>query len=603
MRLWINSRRGTRARIGLGAVRSALHSRPLISRLDSPSRWRLAALLVVAAVFARGLTAGFVYDDLVLVERNPAAQHPFDLPALLLGPLFGSEQGYWRPLTSLVLVWGAALGGAPALHAVSLLLHLLVVDQLARFGIELGIAPRAAAAGALLFGVCPLVVEPVAWIAALNDPLWVLFGLLALRAHLRWRRSGSRGLPSTAAACLALALLTKENAIALGLLLPAVDLLRRRAAVTAPGALLRAGLLYAGIMIVWLVARTLVLGEQAAGAAAPVALAEPFLRRIEVAGRLLLALVLPLDPTPFAAPAPVLAVWNLRFLVPVAALLAFGLAVLVAARLRARLVLLAAAACVAVIAPVVAGLDAVGPYPIAARYLYPAAGIGALALASACEGRRGRVGLVVIVGAALALGVVSVVRVGVWQSQATLVAAALDRHGDDPRPHYMAARLQLEAVEQGDAAALPAAEQHLRTALLQLREPWWQGEAARQPLRADVDLGLAWCALWRAGRSPQPEWRPVVAEFARIAAAHPRLPAAQLGLGVALASANRIAAARDAFRRAIELEPRSVEAHVNLARALALLGDRAGARDAIDAALSLRPGDATLRELRARRYR
>ena len=72
----------------------------------------------------------------------------------------------------------------------------------------------AAAFAALLFGLHPIQVESVAWISAINGPLFGALSLLSLERFLAWRERGSTGLPWASAVCLALALLAKELAFA-----------------------------------------------------------------------------------------------------------------------------------------------------------------------------------------------------------------------------------------------------------------------------------------------------------------------------------------------------------------------------------------------------
>ena len=173
------------------------------------SQRSLVALLLAltAAVHALALDGAFVYDDELLIVQNAALQHG-ELWTLLSQPYFGPDHGYWRPLTSLALWLGNAIGGAAGIHALALAAHTLATWLAFRIAHRLlGNAPLACAT-ALLFGLHPVQVEGVAWCSALNDPLWLACGLGCLDAVLRGRIG-------TAAACFALALLAKENAIVL----------------------------------------------------------------------------------------------------------------------------------------------------------------------------------------------------------------------------------------------------------------------------------------------------------------------------------------------------------------------------------------------------
>ncbi|MCA8951930.1 MAG: hypothetical protein KDE27_20645, partial [Planctomycetes bacterium] len=164
------------------------------------SRLPVAILLVaVVATFSPALFGNYAWDDTHLIAHNGALLRS-DLGALLGEPLFGMQRGFWRPITLLVLWVGHQLGGAFGVHLLALLLHggncVLVLGLARRW-----LLPWPALWVALLFALHPVQVESVAWCAAINDPLWVLFALLAIGSAVRWRDRGSRGLPWATAGC------------------------------------------------------------------------------------------------------------------------------------------------------------------------------------------------------------------------------------------------------------------------------------------------------------------------------------------------------------------------------------------------------------------
>jgi len=147
------------------------------------------ALLVLAAcAFGLSLAGAFVLDDYAIFATQPVLT---------------------RPLAWLTLLANKALGGGnPAgYHAVNLALHLAAVwlchDALSRL-----IPARAANLATVLFALHPLQSEAVNYIWARSTLLMAVFCLLALRD---WAR-GSRWL---AVAWFALALLSKEECVAL----------------------------------------------------------------------------------------------------------------------------------------------------------------------------------------------------------------------------------------------------------------------------------------------------------------------------------------------------------------------------------------------------
>ena len=184
---------------------------------DRAGRLVLAvALVAAAALYARGVSNELVYDDLLLVARNPLVTDParfWDLFSSGLWDFLDPEDarriGYWRPLSGALLALGHRLGGGTtaAYHLISLALHLgatLAVWRLAR---RLARSEAVAAGAALLFTLHPVGVEAIAWIIAVSDPLTAQFTLLALERWHAWRDRGSRGVPLAAAALALLGML------------------------------------------------------------------------------------------------------------------------------------------------------------------------------------------------------------------------------------------------------------------------------------------------------------------------------------------------------------------------------------------------------------
>ncbi|MCP3933744.1 MAG: hypothetical protein GY708_00075, partial [Actinomycetia bacterium] len=149
---------------------------------------RRVALLVVGvcvlAAFGSAVGNGFTnYDDPKYVTDNPHVQQ--GLTAESVGwALTATHASNWHPLTwiSHMLDWSLFGDDPRGHHATSLLLHLL--NTLLLF-VALDWMTGASGRGgfaALLFGVHPLHVESVAWIAERKDVLSTAFWLLAILA-------------------------------------------------------------------------------------------------------------------------------------------------------------------------------------------------------------------------------------------------------------------------------------------------------------------------------------------------------------------------------------------------------------------------------------
>jgi hypothetical protein len=138
--------------------------------------------------------------------------------------------GYlWRPLTStLYQAWAGVFGRAPApFRALSVLVHLLNVGLVGVAARRLGAGPRAAALGALLFGLHPLGPDAVCWISDLYDVLAATFLLGGLVLALGTGRLVAR--VAGGAVLFLAALLSKEAALSWAAALPAALLLLRGA--------------------------------------------------------------------------------------------------------------------------------------------------------------------------------------------------------------------------------------------------------------------------------------------------------------------------------------------------------------------------------------
>ena len=188
--------------------------------------WQLATGVGLAAALAHAQSAWFSYTDLddrdLIVDDQAFLARPANL-ARAFGRTYmhvvDPAHAYYRPLVTVSYGLDAQWSGARplgyhvtniALHAVATVLFLAVLRRFA-------LPPAVAALGALVFAVHPALAAAVAWIPGRNDSLLAVFSLAAWLMFLRDRARPSRVDRALHLGLFALALLTKETAIALPL--------------------------------------------------------------------------------------------------------------------------------------------------------------------------------------------------------------------------------------------------------------------------------------------------------------------------------------------------------------------------------------------------
>ncbi len=203
----------------------ATRDRKSEARASRHGSWWIVLLIVAAALlpYVRALNHRFVFDDRFVIATNPAVTG-FDLRALWTQPYWPHKAttNLYRPMTSTTYAVDWAIGGGrPGVFvAMNLLWHLaatLLAWSLLRrlFPTRSGVA-RAAV---LLFAVHPLHVEAVAGIVGRAETLAAVLSLLAYRIWLDAEKDRSAWRGVTSAALWFLAMLSKESAVGLPLLL------------------------------------------------------------------------------------------------------------------------------------------------------------------------------------------------------------------------------------------------------------------------------------------------------------------------------------------------------------------------------------------------
>ena len=198
----------------------------LLKKYSAVAQWLL--VLITVAVFRGMLANGFVYDDGRQVLENPFVRNPRLWRNIFTGSVWSflgqaAETNFYRPLHifSHWLVWQVAGADPGAFHLYQLVIYVICVLLVFRLGLDLTGNHLVATAGALLWALHPLHVEPVCWIAGVPDCGTGLFYILAFVIFLRAEKAARHhwAWHLLAAFAFFLALLFKEMAISFPIML------------------------------------------------------------------------------------------------------------------------------------------------------------------------------------------------------------------------------------------------------------------------------------------------------------------------------------------------------------------------------------------------
>jgi hypothetical protein len=202
-----------------------------------PSRLVLALVLAFGVLLqAPSLGLGFYADDYVhqIALGDAAGRMPmrawslYDFGTRADWESFEATEGafpwwtsadwavrFFRPLASLSLALDHAVWGsyAPGYHLTSLCLYALLLALVHRLFRRLGLAPRAALLGLLLFELGDASVIPVGWISNRNSLLEALFTAAAVGLVARERGAAGAGAIAGALALAAAAAASKESGV------------------------------------------------------------------------------------------------------------------------------------------------------------------------------------------------------------------------------------------------------------------------------------------------------------------------------------------------------------------------------------------------------
>jgi len=579
-----------------------------MSASDDPLLRRRAAiglgcvLLVVLGVWLRSLYGEFVYDDNLLIRRNPALTELSNWPAVVgrgmwsfLDAHDARHLGYWRPLAGTLLLFTNVLGHSSplAFHWVALLLHLGATAAAFALALELAGSLEVALLTALLFGLHPAHVESVAWISALNDPLFAIFAFCALRSWIRWRKAGSAGAPWAAGVLLFLALLAKELGVAVVPLALAYDLATARKA--GPP---RAWLPFALAGLVWYACRVAVFAELSAGfgrtttffGVGPGRLAQ---LRIELLGGYTWLGLWPADLKLFHPFRPTLSGSDPQFLRALVCCAGLIGAIVWAWRREQRTLAFALAFLPVSILPALVRVESLGISPLAERYLY----LGAFGFVFAfvwCAWtwlpRSLALVACLVVGTLYSLK--SVARTAFWHDELTLFRTLHEQTPEVPEAHWGLGRVLLERYRKSGAV----------DDLIQATRAFWSGlDLIRRAKEGDgsifatrndhiqINMGVGWCLLYRGELEGDME-NGAEDAFQQVVHVYPESDQALVGLAAAQIFLGKADEAEKSLREALAKNERNIEAHHNLGLVRMSRNDLDGACRELERALELRPG-------------
>src|SRR4051812_17870613 len=195
-----------------------------------PSRvWTAAVAALAAIVYLNAFGQGFVLDDTRLIRDNVRIRSLSDVPHLFVSSYWGTggAQALYRPLPLATYAVNYAIDGLSThgYTAVNVALHVSVSLLLMTLVRALGGSVVASGVAGVLFAVHPVHTEAVTGLSGRPELLAAFFVLLALHLHRRARaaRFGAWRARAGVLACFACALLSKESAITLLAVLPAMD--------------------------------------------------------------------------------------------------------------------------------------------------------------------------------------------------------------------------------------------------------------------------------------------------------------------------------------------------------------------------------------------
>jgi len=197
----------------------------------------LFIILITLTIYSNSFNNSFQYDDFHAIVNNPAIKSSSNLTRFFFDPQLGSglhlESKSYRPLLMVSFLLNYLIGGLNvfSFHIMNFLIHLLcsfLVFSVTLFFLQITYGKNddkqthhqlTALFAALIFAVHPIQVESVTYITGRSSSLTALFFLLSFWSYVRFGIKDKIYLLFFSMVNFALALLVKETAITLILIL------------------------------------------------------------------------------------------------------------------------------------------------------------------------------------------------------------------------------------------------------------------------------------------------------------------------------------------------------------------------------------------------
>jgi len=552
--------------------------------LDRPGYAEALVCIVAFLTYAASLGFGFVNDDRLQVVANQHIRSWAAVPGYFTHHVWAGLDAavipnYYRPFFYVVFRLEYALFGLHTLgwHLVNVGVHVVATWLVFCFARRLLDSRIMAFVSALLFAVHPVHVESVAWISGITDPLMTVLLLASAIAFLRWNSGDGARWYGWSLLFGALALLTKETAAVLPLIVAAAAYAGYRDNRMSWGRIAKSTLPFVALTAVYLAVRQIVL-HGFSHTASNLTVTQMVLTWPKILGFYLRQLIFPYSISPYYDMAPVSTASSLGFLLPLALLIALALAfawALWRSKRRAVLVNILAWTLLPIL-PVLYVLVFDPGELVHDRYLY-ASTVGVCLLAALLLQRLSESLRSLWPPQRLQIVVVAILAV-------LLVAVTL------PNEYYYANDLALFSRAVQQAPGSDVAVINLGTVLMEHGQ-FARGMQMYQILvNRNPDNAMAHYNLGRAEYSLG-HYSLAKNLIGRAIALDPRHPEWWLMYAGTEVKLGKYPQAEASVRRALELNPTGPDFHVALGAILLAKGDREGAAAAFRKELEIHPGD------------